>query len=777
MTSYLACLVASVLVVPSLFAQLPGPRLTTIFPPGGRAGTNVEVLITGDNLDEATRLLFSNTNLTSKPKLDAKGRPEANKFIVTIPDPVSPGVCDARVVGRFGLSNPRAFAIGDLPEIQVPSMEFTASTGLEVPLNSVVNGRLSPVFPVWLKFKAKQGQRVLVNCQTVELDFRTEDVLSVQDVNGRVLARNHRGGLLDFTAPNDGEFRLRLHDATFRGGDEYFFRLTVSTRPWIDFIHPSAGLPGTKSKYTLYGRNLTGGTPAKDVVLNGISLEQLDVEIELPGAGVLGQNLPSSLLVRPGEASLDGVDYQLNDPAGFSNPVRLGFACASVVTESLDAPPTTRKLTPPCEFSGRYRPRGTPVTLTFDAKKGDVWWLEVFSQRLGNPTAAAMLIERVSKNAKGEETVSLVAEVAGSDANAGGQDFNTASRDPVYRFEAKDDGLYRLQLRDLFNRNPGDTRYPFRLAVRKESPDFQLMALPAQPPPANENIRIASPLATNLRRGETQVMRLLALRRDGFNGEIEITADGLPDGVTCGGVKIPEGKPGALLAFTARDDVTAWSGALKIIGHAKIGETEVAREARGGAVVWQVPDFNEEQVAARITREVVLGTVSNESAPITIESTESKPIEAAAGTKIQIPLKITRRDEFNDTLKLKAVGVAGLDALGELEVKAKTNAATLEIDLGKFKLPAGLHRFILRAQTTGKYRSYVAESKTADEALKLAEKEAGEASAEGKKTSEEKKAAAQKTAKELAEKSKPKDATILVYSAPIRLLIKPEEKK
>ena len=768
---------ALILFAPSIFAQLPTPRLTTIFPPGGRLGTNVEVILAGDNLDEAVRLVFSNTNLTSKPKLDSKGKPEANKFVVTIPDTVSPGVCDARVAGRFGLSNARAFAIGDLPESQVPSMEFSAATSFEVPLNSVVNGRLSPVFPVWFKFKAKQGQRVIMDCQTVELDFRTEDVLVISDTSGRELARNHRGGPLDFTTPNDGEFRLKLHDSTFRGGEEYFYRLTISTRPWIDFIHPSSGLPASKSKYTVYGRNLPGGAPAKDLVLGGKLLEKIEVEIELPSDVTSMQRGGMSALIGANEAALDVVEYRLNGPQGVSNPTRFGVAAAPVVAESLDAPPETQGLVPPCEFSGRFRARGRPVILTFDAKKGDVWWLEVISQRLGTPTAPSMLVERITKKDKSEESVSLVSEVNGTDANVGGQDFNTISRDPIYRFEAKEDGLYRLQVRDLFNRNPGDTRYPFRLIVRKETPDFRLVALAMQPPKPNENVRIASPLTPNLRRGETQVIKVLALRRDGFNGEIRLTTEGLPDGVSCAGARIPEGKPSTLLAFTAKEDMASWYGAVRIVGRAKLGETEVTREARGGSVVWQVPDFNEETVYARVTRDVSIGITGSEAAAITIEPVEDKVVEAMEGMKIQIPLKITRRDEFNDALKLKAVGVTALDALGELEVKAKTNSVTLEIDLGKFKLTPGLHSFILQAQTTGKYRSYVAEAKAAVDALKLAEKEVGEATAEAKKSAEDKKAAAQKTAKEFGDKSNPKDATIMVYSAPIRLLIKAEEKK
>src|SRR5690349_6900165 len=38
---------------------LPAPRLLTIMPMGGRAGTSFEVTITGENIDGANELLFS----------------------------------------------------------------------------------------------------------------------------------------------------------------------------------------------------------------------------------------------------------------------------------------------------------------------------------------------------------------------------------------------------------------------------------------------------------------------------------------------------------------------------------------------------------------------------------------------------------------------------------------------------------------------------------------------------------------------------------------------
>src|SRR6185436_20051546 len=49
-------------------ADLPVIRLDTIFPPGGKAGSEIEVAITGADLDEAKVLHFSHPGITAEPK-------------------------------------------------------------------------------------------------------------------------------------------------------------------------------------------------------------------------------------------------------------------------------------------------------------------------------------------------------------------------------------------------------------------------------------------------------------------------------------------------------------------------------------------------------------------------------------------------------------------------------------------------------------------------------------------------------------------------------------
>ncbi len=91
-------------------AQLPVARLTGVFPPGGKAGSSIEVTVNGSDLDDTTRLWFSNPAITSTQTLSSAGQPEPGKFIVTIASNAACAACDARVVGRFGISNRGAYS-------------------------------------------------------------------------------------------------------------------------------------------------------------------------------------------------------------------------------------------------------------------------------------------------------------------------------------------------------------------------------------------------------------------------------------------------------------------------------------------------------------------------------------------------------------------------------------------------------------------------------------------------------------------------------------------
>src|SRR6266700_1630100 len=343
----------------SLLAQLPLARLLTVFPPGGKVGSQFEVVLTGADLDEANQLHFSHPGITAKLKVgETNGLPEANKFLVTIATNVTPGVYDVRVVGRFGISNPRSFVVSDLPEAIAPTTNSSPANAAAIPPGTIINGHSEANAFSFYKFTAGKGQRIFIECQASEIDSRMDAALILYDVAGKELQRNRSGGLLDFAAPADGEYHLKVYDFLFRGGGEYFYRLAVSTGPHIDYIFPPSGLAGTKGKYLLYGRNLPGGTPAKDLAVDGKPLEQLEVAIELPREPTAQKQFSSPQKLA--DATLDAFEYRLSTPRGVSNPVLLSFATGPVVPERQpnDQPAQAQSISPPCEYVGQFYPAG-----------------------------------------------------------------------------------------------------------------------------------------------------------------------------------------------------------------------------------------------------------------------------------------------------------------------------------------------------------------------------------------------------------------------------------
>src|SRR5439155_24069234 len=118
----------------------------------------------------------------------------------------------------------------------------------------------------YYRIPAKKGQRYVIDCTALRIDSRAQVVLSLMDPSVGELqsarATKDRDPMLDFTAAADGPVFLRVNDLTFRGGDEFQYRLVVSTGPWIDFVDPPFLKAGADNEVTIYGRTLPGGVPA-----------------------------------------------------------------------------------------------------------------------------------------------------------------------------------------------------------------------------------------------------------------------------------------------------------------------------------------------------------------------------------------------------------------------------------------------------------------------------------------------------------------------------------
>ncbi len=753
--------------IPAAFAQMPLARLTTVFPPGGQRGTTQEVVLQGSDLDDLTGLWSSNARVTAVPK---PGRPLA--WDLVIPEDVPPGRIDLRAAGRFGLSNPRAFVIGRAPELTLNPTNVSVAAAWELAPDVVVNGRVPAGVALWFRVSLTAGQRVVFRVAGRELDSRLEPVLTVLDA-ARAEVDTTRRRWLAFETPVAGSWWVRLHDVTYRGGDEYPFRLVASTAPEVEWAWPQSVQRGLTNRVLLMGRQLPGGTPTRWRGPDGRPLESVEVDIFAP-ADLTPAQRPCGW--RLASAAVDG--WWWTPPSEWRVTAPLCFALAAG-TNLVAAPteaPTVLDVTLPCEVWGQAAPRGAWSGVRFRASKGEVWWLEVQSERLGFGTDTLMVVQRETGAEGATRSWVDVVEFQDQDANFGTPGYNTQTRDPAGRFEAPEEGAYRVVVRDSFRLAPDQPRLPYRLLVRAEAPGFALVAHPVMPPSPDPNLRPSQPWVTMLRRGESQAVRVLAFRRDGFAGDIELAVEGLPPGVVASPTRIYSGQNAATFVLQAAEDVGAWSGTVRVVGHAQSGDRQLNAAAASASVLWNVGDYNNELATARWADGFALSVSGGEAAPVVVEPVEAKPAEAVENARVSIPLRVVRRGEFTADLKLKAVGHPELEKLAELTVAGSSTQAVLEIPLAERKLPPGTHTFFLQALTPGKYRNQPEAVAAAEAELKAAEQTLASATGDEKPRAEAAKKAAEERKKAAEERAKPRDVQVAVHSKAITLHVQPAPK-
>ncbi|MEX0819375.1 MAG: serine protease, partial [Pirellulaceae bacterium] len=395
---------------------LPTPRLLTTMPMGGQAGTEFEVAITGETIEDIEDLVFSHPGITATRKLTADGSPEPNTFLVTIAASCPPGIHEARVMSRLGISSSRVFTVGTLPEVKQDQPSTSVATAMALEVNSICNATL-PVRAVnHYSFPARKGQRIIVDCAAKGIDSKMNPVLVVADAEGRDLVVERRGGALDFSVPEDDTYVIKVHELTFKGGPECFYRLAVQE---VSTDAPVTRLPSTRA--------------------------------------VSAFSWPPANLAQ--DASLPEAEPN-NDHA------------------------QAQKISLPTDIVGSFFPAADVDIFEFTAKKDDVWWVEVASERLGRPTDPSIVVQQVTGEGPEEKLTDLVelADILSPVKRSSngyaydGPPYNAGSSDILGKVEIKEDGVYRLRLADLFGGTRNDPHNEYRLIIRQAAPDFALVA-------------------------------------------------------------------------------------------------------------------------------------------------------------------------------------------------------------------------------------------------------------------------------------------------------------
>jgi len=480
------------------------PVLEYLHPAGLQANTEATITAAGKVEPWPPEVWVSHSNVQVVP--DKK----KGTLNVTVKDS-GPTVCWIRLYNAEGASAPRPLIIGTLPEVaeKEPNNEPAKATKIDT-LPVIVNGRLDSGADVdTFAVSMTKGQTLVASLQANRtLGSPMDGVMQIVSADGFVLEQNDDDQGLDpqiaFTAPADGTYLVRL----------FAFPAT-----------PNSSITLSSAANYVYRLTLTTGAYIDHALPLAVTAGEPAV------VQLFGWNIPDAtqFTLPPQEAGAEAVITDVSH----SNSLPLAVVPhPSVVESESNSRETPQEITAPVTLTGRISAPGEEDVYRITAKKGERLSIRVESRALGYPLDPVLVI----RDAQGK-TLARVDDVQ-------------QQTDPEHVQSISADGEYRICVTDLFSR--GGWRFAYRLTVTLAKPDYALT--------------LAADSFT-LKPGTPLEIPVTIDRKLGFNGEIEITAEGVPEGVTVTPVK-SEAKGGSAKAvkLVLNGGTEAWNGPIRIVG-------------------------------------------------------------------------------------------------------------------------------------------------------------------------------------------------------------------
>ena len=323
--------------------------------------------------------------------------------------------------------------------------------------------------------------------------------------------------------------QLEIVDATGKVLAEQTERPGIGQDAAVRFTAPN---DGTYSARIRDARNAGGPAYVYRLTITGGPV----VDRVFPLGGRRGSKLS---LAASGQA-LANSPVEIAIPADAPAPFSPSVSAANAFALDIDDLPeqyasTAGAIAVPAALNGRVEKPGTASEWRLNLKKGTKFEFELLARSLGSPLCGVLAIS----DASGKE----LARGESADPMA----------DPKFAFSPPADGVYTVRITERF-RNRGGPEFAYRLKVRdfaSTSPGFRLS--------------LASDIA-NVPRGSTVKLKVTAERFGGFVGSIELSARGLPPGITTAKAVIGEKQASAELALTAEAAAKILPARIAIVG-------------------------------------------------------------------------------------------------------------------------------------------------------------------------------------------------------------------
>lgn len=657
-------------------ADLPQPRFDRLKPLGASAGTTIEVEIAGADIEDVETLLFDH------PGLSATRVAEKDRFFqITIAADVTPGTYDVYLVGRFGVSNPRLFAVSsNLADVADNGDNREVAKAQAIEVNSAVNGTIDGNAEDFYRIALKKGQRVTIDCQAQRLDSELDATMTLTSATGSLLASSGdyygQDPMIDYVASADEDVIVALHDLSYRGG--YPYRLVVTDRPQIENVFPPALQAGQPATLTARGRNLTsvGGAAGKPTDDGSLPLDQLQFSVAAPSPEFgafrpyefLSHPTHHSVLPTAATCTLAGLQVRPEQANGVwdAQPVLLTSDPVTLEAEPNNAQDAAQPLTLPAVVAGRFDEPRDADWFAFQVEENGPYSFDVYCERIAGRADAYLVI--VDDN--GNRVQEL--DDFGHRINA----FDGHLRDPSQTVNLSKDRKYKVLVQDRYQR--GGDRYQYVLEIRKPQPDFFAAAIHRSNP---------NPAGTTVFSGGATYLDVV-IHQKNYNGQVTISAEDLPPGVHFQPTGVPNNSRGNFVLW-ADDDAAEWTGFVKLFATGEIDGQTFRREVRPYSRVWNNSGTSQPQRS--------LALAVRQSAPFSVAIVPEQ-IEIEAGKTAELTVELKRLwPDFKEKVTVQPLNFPGQFKLGNFDIQASEASKPLKIDVQQNTQP-GEYTLTLQCQ-------------------------------------------------------------------------------
>jgi hypothetical protein len=439
---------------------------------------------------------------------------------------------EIRVQTPDGISNPRAFHVGHLPEhLEVEPNNEVGDDRFEGEMPLVFNGQIMPGDVDRFRFEAKRGDRIVVEVKARELIPYLADAvpgwfqatLGLYDEDNHELAYSddhqfNPDPILFYRIPQSGIYEIEIKDSIYRGREDFVYRITIGEYPFVTSVYPLGGREGGETTVEVKGWNLR------------VRSMTLDLKDRTPGV----HKIP------------------LRDDKRIDHSVVFAVDSLEEISdlEPNNDPQSAQPLKPPLVVNGRIDQPGDWDVFSFRGRAGGRIAVEVEARRLNSPVDSLLRLT----DEQGKEII-VCDDI--EDKAAG---LVTHHADSQFCVSLPADGTYYIHLGDT--QRQGGEDYAYRMRVSARMPDFDLRVMPSS---------VTAPA------GATVPITVKALRKDEFDGDITLQLKDPSLGFELSGARIAGDQTEVQLTLTIPPDAPPRPINVKMEGVATVRGREVRR--------------------------------------------------------------------------------------------------------------------------------------------------------------------------------------------------------